>query len=1030
MTFSIEAIETLSLLWRATWQSTVLALLVAVVILASRRWLAAKWRVVLWTLPLFRMLFVVVPASGLSIFNGISYLTEPRVASPILSLRENDLSLFAEMSTELPVFELDGQSVRETSLQSQAFNVPTTAASIATENNSYEQAANRLSIATITISLWLLGCLVMVLRWGWSALVLRRTLARCAPVEGELWEKLKPASMSSSRLQMPLPARCLVTERNLGPATCGFFRPTILLPRQLFGELTIDQLRDIVRHEYQHIQRFDVLLLALSRCVTTMYWFNPVTYVISRILRREMELAVDAATIRELHVPERQAYGHLLIQLARRPASKFGLAQMADCKSDMKARIEAISSPRKTSPVGTAVAVTIFSALLVVGCTQEKETTSTAETAPPANTAQSKTAQETNKSDGTNTSQVTNADSSEQKYYVFGTVREAGTNKPIPGAEVQLLVEWEQEPEKRVPKGVSDAVGKYRIEVPMGNVKLWYPSLKPGYWLSNKDAMKDLVTSPEQPEVVHDIIAGKSPTWQVHAIGDLGETPRIGVMEEPDAANRAAIIKGEQVTWTESPTQAFGYLDANGRGALTQVGTSGGLLVSVVNVQAELVVEDGFDNMHIVSADRLPDSKTTRLTDEAGKVATMTEATVTLDKGVPLFTFQLKSTNPIAVQKLTGRVVDNNGAPLAGARIGVAVGKKNVGNSVWPPDTSTDEDGRFELDVPIQEAFSDSLQFAAIVTKDGYAGIDTESIDSAKDFDEIDFGTIKLAIGHSLPLQVVDANGKPVAGATIEPGNAYSLRSQAVRSDANGRATLNNLPSGVIPVSARHGGQAITTKLVVSEDDSENTETTLKLAGIPSPKASSEQRMEPLEIGAMAPDWDLKRWSDGKERKIADYRGKVLVLDFWGVWCGPCVKAIPSMQALAEKYQEKGVVFLGIHTPDGEFDQIGKLKKLHGWTAPSGIDRGTSNADGTTSMAYGIRGYPSLLIIDRQGKVAFNSGIEPKDRNVFMQEMSELAKSNGITWPPNEKAPQPEQEASMDKLMQAMFSREIDRVLE
>ena len=98
MNFSYEANETLSLLWRATWQSTVLALLVAATILVSRRWLAPKWRVLLWMLPLCRMLLLVVPASGLSIFNGINYLAEPRTALPILSAIDNDLPPFRELN--------------------------------------------------------------------------------------------------------------------------------------------------------------------------------------------------------------------------------------------------------------------------------------------------------------------------------------------------------------------------------------------------------------------------------------------------------------------------------------------------------------------------------------------------------------------------------------------------------------------------------------------------------------------------------------------------------------------------------------------------------------------------------------------------------------------------------------------------------------------------------------------------------------------------------------------------------------------
>ncbi len=186
--------------------------------------------------------------------------------------------------------------------------------------------------------------------------------------------------------------------------------------------------------------------------------------------------------------------------------------------------------------------------------------------------------------------------------------------------------------------------------------------------------------------------------------------------------------------------QAYSYADANGRGALTQVGKSGGLFIGVVNVNAELVVDEGFDNTRVVSAERLPGSTTTKMIDQSGKQATVTEATVTLENGSPLLTFQLKSSAPIATQKLTGRVADDSGKPLPGTRVGVAGGRKNAGSSVWPEHTLTDDEGRFELNIPIKESHVKDFGFAAIVTRDGYAAMDTQQIDCTKDFRKLPSG--------------------------------------------------------------------------------------------------------------------------------------------------------------------------------------------------------------------------------------------------------------------------------------------------
>lgn len=134
------------------------------------------------------------------------------------------------------------------------------------------------------------------------------------------------------------------------------------------------------------------------------------------------------------------------------------------------------------------------------------------------------------------------------------------------------------------------------------------------------------------------------------------------------------------------------------------------------------------------------------------------------------------------------------------------------------------------------------------------------------------------------------------------------------------------------------------------------------------------------------------------------------------------------MQELAEKYESKGVAFLGIHTPDGDLELIGKLKKEMGWKTETGIDRGSSVSDGASAAHYGVQGFPSIIVIDPEGKVAFNSSYHPEDTEGFMKEMQQLAESLQIPWPLPEDDSD-EAVFSMNRILRAMISREIDKVL-
>jgi hypothetical protein len=92
------------------------------------------------------------------------------------------------------------------------------------------------------------------------------------------------------------------------------------------------------------------------------------------------------------------------------------------------------------------------------------------------------------------------------------------------------------------------------------------------------------------------------------------------------------------------------------------------------------------------------------------------------------------------------------------------------------------------------------------------------------------------------------------------------------------------------------------------------------------------------------------------------------------------------------------------------------------------VDRGATISDGEFSKLYGVRGFPTVVVIDREGKVAFNSSLEPEDVAKFMEEMRQLAVSLQIPWP----LPEGDDEnatSQMNRLQAAMFSREIDKAM-
>lgn len=127
-------------------------------------------------------------------------------------------------------------------------------------------------------------------------------------------------------------------------------------------------------------------------------------------------------------------------------------------------------------------------------------------------------------------------------------------------------------------------------------------------------------------------------------------------------------------------------------------------------------------------------------------------------------------------------------------------------------------------------------------------------------------------------------------------------------------------------------------------------------------KAREEARKNMVE-GAVVPDFTLKDLQ-GKDLTLSSLRGKYVVLDFWGSWCGWCIKGIPDMKKYYEKYKDR-MEILGVDCRDTEEKWKAAVEK---YELPWLHVRNTDETDIT--VKYGIQGYPTKIVIDPEGKVA------------------------------------------------------------
>ena len=114
----------------------------------------------------------------------------------------------------------------------------------------------------------------------------------------------------------------------------------------------------------------------------------------------------------------------------------------------------------------------------------------------------------------------------------------------------------------------------------------------------------------------------------------------------------------------------------------------------------------------------------------------------------------------------------------------------------------------------------------------------------------------------------------------------------------------------------------------------------------------------------------INNWFNSAPLSMGSLRGKVVLVDFWTFGCVNCVNTLPHVTALYEKYRNKGLVVVGVHTPETPFERsaasVQAAMKRHGITYPVAQDN-----DFATWNAYHNRFWPAQYIIDKSGKIEF-----------------------------------------------------------
>jgi peroxiredoxin len=139
-----------------------------------------------------------------------------------------------------------------------------------------------------------------------------------------------------------------------------------------------------------------------------------------------------------------------------------------------------------------------------------------------------------------------------------------------------------------------------------------------------------------------------------------------------------------------------------------------------------------------------------------------------------------------------------------------------------------------------------------------------------------------------------------------------------------------------------------------------------------------------VSLQESAPDFTLKSL-DGGNLRLDEYRGQVVLINFWASWCGPCRQEMPLLDRLHQRYEDTGFAVLGVNV-EGEVAPAREIVDKTNVSFPVLIDKGQ-----LVSELYKLEAMPSTVVVDRDGRIRYiHRGYKPGDEAKYVEVVKEL----------------------------------------